>query len=653
MRIVSVALSLLLSQAAQAGEINWWVANGFPVFSNASDFLAIKKVWQQDESASQFLAKQNAESLRRLLPVTSNTLWLPNQGRYDEQNLFRQDHEIVVRYDGASPTAQCTWFYQNLQQGKAGACSEERVLDARIKEDMPFQLRVEVSDEPEQTLSQQTITGRTILGFGDSFSSGEGNPDHAAVGSDASTQQLTKGYDLLHANNPKAYFTSGAKWWDDTCHRSLLAWQSMYALQQAISHPHQVVRFATFTCSGAEVYDGFFRAQLNPPSTGASTRVQKSPKRDGGNYLESVAKHAGQPRAEKTNALPVLNLSQLNAAVDLLCDGTTGHGSTFTRRKEYESLMLRRYYGEVKYDTCNTGKIRSVDQVLLSFGGNDFGFSGVVAWGIIPRNVYQNKNIDSPDPISKTIASTEEDFRRNMLATFRAIARVVAPEEARAAAQRDTEKLYGDVQYALSKYLAIGPQKVHALLYPNPIQSPLQEHCAQRTDQGNVAMSSVVVRLAAFIPAFPQKQAGKFQYLLRADHAQEIEDTFIRNLVSYQRAAINAQKWQAVESQPAFQGRSLCAVSQACSEGSCSDEELFAWTATGDTANASLRPIRSFANWEAYSSTRTRSLRSSNDALMTQARFTTQGRLVSDWMNGSMHPDAKAHAAIADLVDAP
>ena len=652
MRAITLAVCLGISQAAAAGQINWWVANGFPVFKNPADFLAIKKQWAEGETASAFLARQNAESLRQLLPESAETLWLANQGRYDEQNLFRQDHEIVVRYDGAPPEATCTWFYNDVPQGEPSPCAKERVLRPTIRENLEFQLRVAASDDPGQTLPSEKITARTILGFGDSFASGEGNPDHAAVGSDKSTELLTKGYDLLDKTVAKNYFVSGAKWWDATCHRSLLSWQSLYALQQAVSHPHEVVRFASFTCSGAEVYDGFFRAQVNPPSTGASGRVQKHPNRDGGNYLEAFARAAGQPRQEKTNDLPALNLSQLNAALDLLCDGTTRHGGSFKRRKEIDGLMNRRYYGEVKYDVCAKGSIRPVDQVLLSFGGNDVGFAGVVAWGIIPRDIYKNDNIDSANPISKTIAFADQDFRQNMLASFRELARVVPPERARDAAQHNMEKLYGDVQYALAKYLNIGPQKVQAMLYPNPIQSPLQQDCAARTDQGNIAMSAVVVRLAYYIPLFTRERAGKFQYLLQPAHAKEIEETFIAQLVDYQRSAMSEVKWQAIDAQPAFSGRSLCAVSAKCEGGSCANDELFAWT-TGKNTHDSLRAIGAFANWQAYTSNRTRSLRTSNDALMTQARFTDEGRLVSDWMNGSMHPDATAHAAIADLVKAP
>ncbi|MBT2311836.1 hypothetical protein [Pseudomonas fluorescens] len=658
MRIVSLIAAFMSTSAVQAGQITWSLENGFPLFRNADHFQAIKAAWGEGRTAGQFLADQNAKSLRQLLPKTEDTLWLPDKGVYDKEALFRKTHAILVQYAGAPALASCTWFLNGKQEGLPHSCSLPYRIP-KVTEGEKFELRVEATDDPGQNLPAEIITSKMILGFGDSFSSGEGNPDHAAIGSSKPTDDLRKGYDLLEGKKAREYFIAGpeagAKWWDATCHRSLLAWQSMYALHRAVSNPHEVVRFATFTCSGAEIYDGFFRAQLNPPVTSASERVKSYRDRNGGNYLESISVPAGKPRGEKKNAFPALNLSQLNAAIDLLCTEKTSGTTSFKRRNEVEMLKNRRYYGEVKAGKCSN--LRSVDQALMSFGGNDFGFAGVVKWGIIPREVYKNEGVNSSNPIKRIIALSEETLRWNALQSFRSLARVIEPEDARKTAESHMDQIYGDVQYALKEYLRIEPEKVQALIYPNPIQRPLQDHCAARTNQGNVAMGELVVRIAHFAPLFTKERAAGFNYVITDKHAKEIEDVFVRNLESYQRKAIIEQRnaalnlgWTAIESQPAFAGRSLCAVSLECVNGRCSQDDLYTWTYSGNLAHESFRPISSFAQWEAYSSQRTRSLRTSNDALMTMARFTKSGKILDDWITGSMHPDARAHAAIADQL---
>ncbi|MBP5077782.1 hypothetical protein HUS84_28225 [Pseudomonas chlororaphis] len=649
MRIVALVSALMGASIAQAGQITWTLENNFPVFRNADQLQAIKEAWGEGQTASQFLARQNAESLRKLLPRTHETLWLPDKGNYDEK-LFNKEHSIIVQYTGAPPLASCTWFYNGDKKGIPLSCNQPYLIPG-VKEDEKFELRVDATDDPGYTLADQVIGSTMILGFGDSFASGEGNPDRAAIGNSEPTLELKKGYDLLAGNKASKHFVAGADWWDTTCHRSLLAWQSMYALHRAVSNPREVVRFATFTCSGAEIYDGFFRAQLNPPATDISSRVKNYRDRDGGNYLKGTS----WPRDEKRNTFPALNLSQLNAAIDLLCPGRTVHAKSFRRSREVRMLGNRRYYGDVKYDECR-GDLRKVDQVLMSFGGNDFGFAGVVKWGFIPRVVYKNQEIDSSNPMLETISRDEAVQGWNALQLFRAVAQVIEPEDARKVAGDHLSKVYGDVQFALENYLKVEPGKVRVLLYPNPIQRPLQSQCAARTDAGNVAMAEYVVRLAPWIPFFSQKQAAGLNYVLTDQHAQEIEGTFITNLVAYQRTSMAAQRsaaanvsWTAIESQPAFAGRSLCGVSQECLSGNCSQDDLYAWTQPKEPFHDSLRAITSFSKWEPYSSERTRALRTSNDALMTQARF-VDGRIVEDWMAGSMHPDARAHAVIADQI---
>jgi hypothetical protein len=76
----------------------------------------------------------------------------------------------------------------------------------------------------------------SIASLGDSFSSGEGNPH---------TRVVLAG----DAGAP-------AQWWDDRCHRSLIAGPALAAARLAIELKHASVTFVSYACSGGEIEHG-------------------------------------------------------------------------------------------------------------------------------------------------------------------------------------------------------------------------------------------------------------------------------------------------------------------------------------------------------------------------------------------------------------
>ncbi|WP_439878039.1 hypothetical protein [Pseudomonas prosekii] len=650
MRALLMVIGLIVTLPAMGTEIVWSVENGFPVFRGTEAFKKIKKSWKPGLSASDFLATQNAASLRELLPKTSETLWNPATGLYDKKALFKRDHTIVAQVRGAPEGAYCLWFRDGKQYGKSVPCTDD------FKISLPERVSTRLSVEPvdgEKGLANVFIKTHTILAFGDSFASGEGNPDRAAMGTEKSTDDLIKGSRILSAKDMAGgRFSKGADWWDTTCHRSLLSWQSMYALKLVVSDPHLVVRFASFSCSGAEIYDGFFRAQMSPPANDVSNRVGHWSTRDGGNFLELVSKRAGEPRQEDKVSGELLNKSQLNAAIHLLCPEDPYHAGSHSFQPETTALGNRKYYGAVKYDACKK-QMQAVDEVLLSFGGNDFGFSGVVKWGLVPGGIYESQWSDSTSVILAGLGGVQDLVHMTGLSGLRLYLGVINPERAANTAKPHLKKVYANLGYALTKYLHIQPDKVQALLYPNPIQTPFQEYCKNRLNLGNVAMTESVVQYLG------ANRGKKFMFLIEEANGTKIEQQFINHLRENQEAAIGDSeytKWTSIDSQLAFQGRSLCAVSPECDAGAtCPESERFAWTKGGElkTNHPSMTPIPTFARWEPYISTRTRGIRTGNDAFMTMARFNSNGELLDDWFSGAVHPDARAHSAIADLIVLP
>ncbi|MHD0644912.1 hypothetical protein ACYPKM_04750 [Pseudomonas aeruginosa] len=650
MRALILGIGLLAALPTWGTEITWSVKNGFPVFRKPETFQAFRDAWPAKETAVDFLAGRSAEWFRTHLPKTSETLWNSGSGLYDKKELFKTTHVIVALATGTPENSTCRWFKGKVLQSPPQSCSLPK--DIKVDERVFVPIRVEVSDgDPGQT--DVYVKTYNIVAFGDSFASGEGNPDRAAVGTGRVTDDLYKGRNILRAHDlSDGHFSKGADWWDTTCHRSLLSWQSMYALKLALSDPHLVVRFASFSCSGAEVYDGFFRAQLNPPAEDISNRVAKWKQRDGGNFLDLNPVQAGQgPEEAKTTGL-MLNKSQLNAAVHLLCPEDPYRKGEKNYGREVHSSIGRKYFGVVKYDGCRK-KLQPVDEVLLAFGGNDFGFAGVTSWGLVPRGIYPSSLATSKNPLIAAYGEGKNMTRKTGMKIMRFAIGVIDPDEAAQASGAYMDKLYLDMNGALKDYLNIAPTKVKVLIYPNPLETPFQPYCEARLNMGNVALTErVVYEIGGILP----NRAKAFMFLINEPNANKISKGFIRELRADQSKAISHVGWTAIDSQPALDGRTICAVSPECSEsGICPEAERFAWTKGGEIKvdHPSMTPITSFARWEPYTNERTRGMRTGNDAFMTLARFNSKGDLLDDWFRGTVHPDAKAHSTIADLIKLP
>ena len=115
------------------------------------------------------------------------------------------------------------------------------------------------------------ITDLFIVGMGDSFASGEGNPDLPVRFSLGAHHRLRHQPPTIHrspairpasatgrTSATRSSSTENARWQDQACHRSLYSHQLRAALQLAVEDPHRAVTFAGFACSGAETTYGLF-----------------------------------------------------------------------------------------------------------------------------------------------------------------------------------------------------------------------------------------------------------------------------------------------------------------------------------------------------------------------------------------------------------
>jgi lysophospholipase L1-like esterase len=229
---------------------------------------------------------------------------------------------------GASLIAEyeCEWQVSGSDKIKAPC---DQTVEAEIA--WPEGSTVSVNVPGERPISLDIkVKDLLIVGLGDSFASGEGNPDvPVALAGDAVE-------DNLYPRRARNDDGGSARWLDEPCHRSLYSYQMRAALQAALENPHGAVTYLGYACSGASVDRGILGPQgyveYSSDSNGNVTE-QWGGKRDGQltRFLREDCKDA-----------PVQT-----------SDGWTCPGNNFKR---------------------------PVDYVFLSVGGNDIGFANLVAW---------------------------------------------------------------------------------------------------------------------------------------------------------------------------------------------------------------------------------------------------------------------------------
>lgn len=176
-----------------------------------------------------------------------------------------------------------------------------------------------------------------IAGLGDSFASGEGNPNVPVEFTDG------KRYRSLYPLRKANHAGGSAEWTDQLCHRSLYGQQLRAALQIAVENPQAAVTFLDYSCSGAGVDDGILGPQ---------------------EYVERI----GEPDAQAAPAArPIAGGSrdsQLYRIMKELCleKPETSDGQLICPHRKFR---------------------RNIDFVFLSIGGNDLGFSNIVAWATL------------------------------------------------------------------------------------------------------------------------------------------------------------------------------------------------------------------------------------------------------------------------------
>lgn len=236
-----------------------------------------------------------------------------------------------------------------------------------------------------------------IVAMGDSFSSGEGNPDvpatldpvHVQIRSYDKNKNPSSRLGFPRRAGTKADLTnkSAAYWIDRRCHRSMYGAPTRAAIALSFSgRRHHAVTFLNFSCSGAEITDG-----LLWPQNGQECIESRNENEF--NFMEpqisGVVRELGLETGTYSYFRAVLNrqdrfVKQYNTNVDKLisekgyCDNWPGK-----RRLHYKGAGPYLYKANIK---------RKIDLLFMSIAGNDAGFSPLIAnatlndVSVFPRN---------------------------------------------------------------------------------------------------------------------------------------------------------------------------------------------------------------------------------------------------------------------------
>lgn len=609
--------------AAVHAEMRWEVVNRFPLL-HEDKFKAVARLAGSEPVGLEARLTQ-LDYRNGVGHLAGKSAWDESKGRYDATLLLTEKANVVARTGWSG--VQCNWTLTDpggqVAFSEASPCEQSPAMPVVLG--MTYELRATRVDDGRADSTAVKPRKHLVLALGDSFTSGEGNPDYPAVFKEEYTKQPPHDWAVDKAYPARSILVSSAQWLDTDCHRSLLSWPALYALRKALVQKDTVVQFASFACSGAEVIDGFLLRQRNPP---------------------------GRIGLELGGKDWFARESQQKQLATLLC------GAQSLRPKPValdEALKpyLEKYgnlYAKAIVWSCASPK--QADEVLVQFGGNDTSFGGVVKY------IFQPQQIDyRGGPLGWFLGSGVN------FGLYKALT-PVEPTVAASYAQH-LPRLYSLLTKGLSE-VGIDAAKVpvRMVLYPDPTTSTMPEaeqsaelvSCNRRTRDGNRPMQSLIAGQLGIFKHDSALAGANMERLAK------VKTTYIPELRSQQRVAAEAQGWKVTDAQPSMIDAGLCAGSLECERlgAGCPNGDRVRWAYWDASKPAhqeyiyapNTPPWEQISHFRPYDLERKRGIRYANDAMLTSARAQGTG-IRLDWAAGIAHPTAVVHARIAALLAGP
>ena len=356
--------------------IVWQVENPFRFFLDPADTQVHRATWAQPVgggaapsrcmAAERVLGERHPDGWSAI--TFAKTCWDRSMQPLRLPRARRLSQPQEPHHPGApggledAQTVDCTWL--TSPQGKRRPRGKAVTLpcDTPVQLDVPYPSGAWISVEiggRQVAEAAARVTDLFIVGMGDSFASGEGNPDVPVrfspdrttdYGVGSNNAPLT-GYparigDWKEIGDQK-FIEENARWQDQACHRSLYSHQLRAALQLAVEDPHRAVTFVGFACSGAETTFGLF--------------------------LE----YKGNEWVPNPPDLP-----QISAVAEAQCGGTGARDYDLPEAYHINE-QIPELKGGLVLKKCDADRARKIDLLFLSVGGNDVGFARLVANAVL------------------------------------------------------------------------------------------------------------------------------------------------------------------------------------------------------------------------------------------------------------------------------
>lgn len=197
-------------------------------------------------------------------------------GRYRADYLYPDAYWIELRTPAAPAEANCT--YRAKGEAGTGPCGAWTPLLIRGRPTATAgswitEGAVEVSMPGRVSQLDVAIQDQLIVALGDSYISGEGNPDVPAIITDRPDKVFERP-SWGGRIEPNRHVLREAAWWDEPCHRSLLSWPVLASFLHAARNPEQAVTLVHLGCSGAVARDIYRHGETELPGGGDEKESQ-------------------------------------------------------------------------------------------------------------------------------------------------------------------------------------------------------------------------------------------------------------------------------------------------------------------------------------------------------------------------------------------
>lgn len=578
--------------------IEWRVANPFPFLKSRQDVDALVNGLNRIALSSEYDSYASAVEA-----AYKNTAWNPRTKSYDRSIIHRETTIIEARVVGLPTTTRCTWNSEG-KNGVDAICGEWASFSVAYTNPRHIAASWKEGSTEKSLGTTPSVQRKIIIGLGDSFSSGEGNPDRPSRWAEA---KINKSESTYYQKRWATFYNPStdelADWNDVSCHRSLFSWQFMYALNQTNNRPHVEVIFASFACSGAEIYDGLL--------------VRQSDKNENFKAPDS----------------------QLNEATKLLCSSEV----SIEHNGRQEHLLARRSV-EIYTSACPLRDRLPADEVLLTIGGNDVGFSGLLAWAIFPPYGYNFVTTNTAVKLINNALIPKTGMICPQLDSLKD-KRCKRHTSAEIEAKKLNEKL-PFAHKLIAAQLGATPNNILQLTYPSPSRDEKGQICDfDRSATASIALKNELFKDITKIDPLERVglnfsivrwRYGKYNvgpYHTRVSEIERVIAAPLLEIMTSQRGAtvINASHQ--------FTNRGFCASSGKW------DLEMATRHKTGgiwwprDVAPSIYNPWNNVARW----------FRTPNDAQLTMYSDSLYGS--NAWLSGSFHPNHLGNYAMFRSIE--